>query len=313
MNPRTVVLILAAVLVAGSTAFLARGWLSAQKAPPPVVQAPPVPATQVLVAKTNLPAGLFIREEHLRWQAWPSDSVPPTYMVQGKHSTETLIGAVVRRGIAAGEPIIATQIAKPGDRGFLAVVLKPGMRAVTIGISEVSGIAGLIFPGDRVDVILTHEVAGAGKASETVLENVRLLAIGQRINDQDNKPISAKTATLELTPKQVEIIAVVAELGRLSLSLRSLAVAELQEQAPVLTASTPTASDADPLEGLNALGAPVDEEVDPELGQTFTLTHEASPLLRERASPGGGKIRRIKVLVMQGGGRQVIEFKEPVQ
>jgi pilus assembly protein CpaB len=119
---------------------------------------------------------------------------------------------------------------RPGDRGFLAAVLGPGMRAISVPVTATSGVAGLVFPGDRVDLILSHQVkdeldpAGPPKTtSETVLTDIRVLAIDQTVTDQDNKPVLAKTVTFEVTPKQVEVIGVASSLGSLSLSLRSLA------------------------------------------------------------------------------------------
>ena len=209
MNARSLLIVVAALLVAGVTAFLARGWLTAERAQiqnQQQVVVKEVPAQAVLVAAANLPIGLFVKEEHLRWQAWPSDNIDPNYLLQEKTDLATLIGSVVRRTIAAGEPIITGKVVKPGDRGFLAAVLKPGMRAVTFGISETSGVAGMVFPGDRVDMLLTHDLPGstnegeARRASETVLENVRVLAIGHQLNENPEGPVSGKTATIEVTP-----------------------------------------------------------------------------------------------------------------
>lgn len=247
MNARSLLIIVAALLVAGVTAFLARGWLSAERAQlqtQQVAVVQQVPAQAVLVAAANLPTGLFLKEEHLRWQAWPADAADPNYLLQDTTDMAALIGSVVRRGISAGEPIIAGKIVKPGDRGFLAAVLKPGLRAVTFSISETSGVAGMVFPGDRVDILLTHELQGSEedtgivrRASETVLENVRVLAIGQLLDDQSEVPVTGKTATIEVTPKQAEMMAVMVELGRVSLALRSLADEEIEASTHLLMSS----------------------------------------------------------------------------
>jgi pilus assembly protein CpaB len=146
-------------------------------------------------------------------------------------------------------------------------VLEPGKRAVSVSINATTGIAGLVFPGDRVDLILTHNIpeeeGGKKKmrrASETVLKNIRVLAVDQTVDDQTGEPEVAKTTTLEVTPKQAEIIAVVIELGRLSLSLRSLA---REEQAD---------GDANP-------GSMVDDK------PSFTLDTEVSLLLERPKLP----------------------------
>ena len=226
MSARSIMLIAAALLMTIGTVFVVRSWLDSQRARPPVVRTERPVQTEVLVARSDLPTGTLINEQHLRWQAWPDDKLPENYLVNGKFKKESLYGAVLRRGIAAGYPIVKSQVIKPGDRGFLAAVLKPGHRAYTIKISAASSAAGLVFPGDRVDLILTHKVGGGRggqQVSETVLKNLRILAIDQSLNDTTNQPRIGKTATFEVTPKQAEILAVADGLGRLSLALRSLA------------------------------------------------------------------------------------------
>jgi pilus assembly protein CpaB len=310
MNIRTIVLAVAALLVAGVTAMFVRSWLSTgQNNQADAVQAAK-PAFSVLVAKTDLPAGAFIKGEDLRWQPWPNDSVDPSYVLEDKGDIKSFAGAVVRRGIAAGEPITPARVAKPGDRGFLAVVLKPGMRAVSVGISATSGIAGLIFPGDRVDIILTQTLPGAGgglplRASETVLENVRILALDQKLSDQqqDEPAVLASTATIEVTPKQAEMIAVVTELGRLSLSLRSLAT---DAEEAVATAGAEADLNAElaqsgeqgtgPTESIN-----VNDIAEPSRGETFTLDNEVSRLIG-----GSSGAANQTVLVFHGSAQQQV-------
>jgi pilus assembly protein CpaB len=229
LNPRTIVLSLVALLMAGVTAFLVQGWMNSQRAALNA-KIPPKPVhTEVLVAKKNLPTGTLITPAYLEWRPWPEKGIAPTYLVNGRAKLEDLVGSVVRSGIVAGEPIVMARIAKPSDRGFLAAVLRPGMRAMSVPVSATTGISGFLFPGDRIDLILTHHAAaGEGeaktntRASETVLENIRVLAIDQSTDDQNAKPSVGKTATLELTPKQVEMVSVAAMLGHLMLSLRSL-------------------------------------------------------------------------------------------
>jgi len=213
------------------------------------------------VAKEALPAGTLLKPEQLRWQAWPEGSVVSAYIAKGKRTPEDFAGAVIREGLREGQPLTDTMVVKPGDSGFLAAVLAPvireglregqpltdtmvvkpgdsgflaavlapGMRAVSVSINATTGISGFVFPGDRVDVILTHNIQKPGEeqqivrhASETVLSNVRVIAVDQSVNDQEDKPAVAKNVTLEATPKQAEILTLVSELGKLSLSLRSI-------------------------------------------------------------------------------------------
>ncbi len=260
MNLRSLLLIVLALVLVGGTVFFAKNWLDSQRAQ--IVEAPkaePKKITEVLVAKADLPAGTFLSEEQLRWQTWPDDNLAEGYKVRsanGDGTEKEVYGAVVRQGITAGQPITSGRIIKPGDRGFLAAVLRPGYRAVAVSVDAASGIAGLVVPGDRVDIILTHVIYEPDskdkvehRASETVLTNVRVLALDQKLDDQSGEPKLAKTATLEVLPKQVEILAVSRELGSLTLSLRSLAkdqeeLDRIAESGEPLAETVPTDSDS---------------------------------------------------------------------
>ena len=142
---------------------------------------------------------------------------------------DDLLGAVVRAGMVDGEPITDRRVVRPGDRGFLAAMLASGHRALSVPVNAASGISGLISPGDRVDVILSHTIKedGAGpnqrKASETMLSDIWVLALDQRTDDVDGERVVAETATLEVAPKEAEKLSLAQKLGALSLSLRPIA------------------------------------------------------------------------------------------
>ena len=237
MGPRRILILMLALVVAGVTAVYARNWISNQQRPVTIIQAaqPKEENTNdVLVAELDIPSGQFIKPQDVRWQRWPSDDIPENYIVKSGDAKEAVIGAVVRRGLFAGQPITDASVVKPGDRGFLAAVLSPGMRAVSVPINATSGNSGLIFPGDRVDLILTQTLDGdtTRRVSETVLPNIRIIAMGVSTGDDPKKGKhheKARTATLEVTPRQAESVALVTELGKLSLSLRSLAKDEAEE------------------------------------------------------------------------------------
>jgi pilus assembly protein CpaB len=234
MGPRRIIVLLIAVIAAGGTAMYARSWIASQQTTAVAVAAPAPKQElhEVLVADADLPAGMFIKPQHLRWQSWPTDDVPESYVLRGKRADTEMVGAVVRSFIAAGEPITDGAVVKPGDRGFLAAVLSPGMRAVSVPINPTSSNAGLIFPGDRVDLILTQSLTSGDnggetrRVSETVLKDIRIIAMGADLGDvaePGKANDKAKTATFEVTPQQAESVALLTELGKLSLSLRSLA------------------------------------------------------------------------------------------
>ena len=248
MNVRLLVVLVVALGAAGAAIITAQQWLVSQRAAVttanPTIQVA-LPEVEILVAKNDLPAGTLVQPDHLRWQAWPDSDLPEHYIVNEEGVFDDFLGTVVRSGIAAGEPITDGRIARPGDRGFLAAVLSPGRRAVTVSVDATSGISGFVFPGDRVDLILSHSIDRIDEdglvrqASETFLTDIRVLAIDQTTDDQNGEPAVAKTITIEVTPKQAEKVTLIPDLGRLSLSLRALQVAtETTEDGHVLPAGT---------------------------------------------------------------------------
>lgn len=255
---RGIFLITVALIAAAGTALFARSWIAQQQA---AFKARPVQAAQatetrrVLVARQTMEAGRFVRAEDLRWAAWPKDGVAEGYVVEGaapkgikpasdtgdgtairKRGKAVFDGAVVRSRITAGEPVTALKLVQPGERGFLAAVLEPGKRAVSVPVNATTGIAGFIFPGDRVDVIFIGQLrvetrrgdAEGSKVkkiefSETLLSGARIIAMDQKVEAGDGQAKVAKTATLEVTPKQAEKVALALKMGGVSLSLHSLA------------------------------------------------------------------------------------------
>jgi pilus assembly protein CpaB len=232
MTSKRMVFLLLAVIVAGATAFMARAWLQSERAAliaqvGAPKEAPVAPTLQVLVARNPVHTGQIVKPDDLRWQSWPEGSLAETYIIEGKRPMSDFVGAVARGPIAAGEPITDGKLVLTGTRGFMAAVLQPGTRAVSVPISATTAVSGFIYAGDRVDVLLTHvlngDKSGQHTATETVLRNARVIAMDQRLDfSPGDKPDVGKTATLELTPKQSEIITLAVKMGDLSLALRSL-------------------------------------------------------------------------------------------
>ena len=261
MDRKKLILLVAALVIAVLTAFMARTMFSGGEPAPAASAKPPEPTgPQVLVATRALPVGTIITADAFRYQPWPKELVESAYFMKPDGSApaapspdgkaapaspedamKELLGTVVRNPITAGQPLTKGALVFPGDRGFLAAALGPGMRAVTVPVSALTGVAGFVFPGDRVDLVLTQNVAGQGtgdtlKVSETIVRNLRVLATDQRSRpDKDengNTVVSAyKLVTIEVTPRLAEKIAVAQTIGTLSLSLRSLAdnAAELEQ------------------------------------------------------------------------------------
>ena len=235
MDGRKILLLVGALLIAGITAFMARSLMTGSSAPTAVAAGQPVvvDGPEVLVATKALPVGTIIDATALKFQPWPKELVENAYFLKAGTNLSSVIGTVVRFPIPAGQPVSQGALVKPGDRGFLAAALGPGMRAVTVPVSAQTSVAGFIFPGDRVDVILTQTVTGGGdgpplKASETMLRNMRVLATDQKtdkgVDDKGNTIVTQySNVTLEATPQIAEKIAVAQTVGTLSLSLRSIA------------------------------------------------------------------------------------------
>ena len=210
------------IVVALAVAFGAITMMGKAK-PAPVIDE----SKFVLVATMDLLPGQFIISgQHVTFVEMQESDIKPNFMRKKDNPPSLYEGAVVRGKIKAGEPIQREQIFAPKDGGFLSAVLYPGMRAVSVGVDAISANAGFIFPGDRVDLLLTHEVTGLdGKqsfATETFLEDVRVLAVDQQVNNPNNQATVPKTVTLEVKPKQAEEVLVAAQLGKISLVLRSV-------------------------------------------------------------------------------------------
>jgi pilus assembly protein CpaB len=243
MDVKKIMLLVGALVIAAVTAIMAKNMFAGagaeQAQAAAATQAVPV-GPKVLVARKALPVGTIIDAESLTYQPWPTEMMQSAYYTEGQPDSDMskLLGTVVRYPITAGQPLTRGALVGPQDRGFLAAALGPGMRAVTVPVNASSSVAGFVFPGDRVDIVLTQEVGGGEgpplKVSETVVRNVRVLATDQRI---DSKGEDGKTevrtfsnVTLEATPRIAEKIAVAQSVGQLSLSLRSIAdnTAELE-------------------------------------------------------------------------------------
>lgn len=237
MDSRKIILLVGALFVAAITAFMARSLIVGSSAPVASAQAPIAPVqtgTEVLVATKALPMGTILDATSFKFQPWPKELVENAYYVRKDgFDPKSLQGTVVRSVITAGQPLTQGSLVKPGDRGFLAAALTPGMRAVTFPVRNENSVAGFVFPGDRVDLTLSQTVAGGGdgpplKVAETIMKNLRVLATDQRtttdVDDQGKTVVrNISMVTIEATPAIAEKISVARTLGDLSLVLRPLA------------------------------------------------------------------------------------------
>lgn len=279
MSRRNIILLVVALLISGITAFAMSAQMGAgeQQAAVEVKKL----ENRVLYAKTDLGMGSFVRtQEGLEWKQMAPDKIKEgVHIREEEENIRGFEGAIVRRSYRAGEAIKIGTLIKPGSGGFLSAVLEPGMRAVSIAVNATSGNAGFIFPGDAVDVMLSHRVETrdpvTGDSSEyifsnTFIENARVVAVDQRLENPENKAILAKTITIEVSPKEAQAVQVAREMGKISFALRSM------------TDSTPSMAGG-PVE-LDGEGFMLGEDFVSALEETlpsttFTSSYDVSPAL----------------------------------
>lgn len=231
MDTKKIILLGSAAIIAIGSGLMAKSMFGQATAPVAVAAAAPT-GPEVLVAVKDVPVGTIVTPDIFQYAPWPKTAMEANYFAKGGADPTSLNGTVVRNAITAGQPVTLGALVKPGERGFLAAALSPGMRAVTIAVSASTAVAGFVFPGDRVDLLLSQTIEGNGeqrslKTAETVVRNLRVLAVDQRTvaEGSDGKPViqTAQNVTVETTPRIAEKIAVAQTLGQVSLALRSLA------------------------------------------------------------------------------------------
>ena len=233
MNTARIVVLAIAIGAGGIAAYLASG--SDKEVAAPVAAAPQIPTMDVLVAKDDIGLGQTVTAENMQWQTWTESSSSGSF-IRKKDRPEAIkdiVGSIARAPFIAGEPIREQKLVKANGSGFMAAILPTGMRAVSTEISAETGAGGFILPNDRVDVLLSkrEKQQGTGDgppteivSSQVVVKNVRVLAIDQAPKEKEGQnAVLGKTATLEMTPDDVEVLAKARLSGTLSLALRSIA------------------------------------------------------------------------------------------
>jgi pilus assembly protein CpaB len=256
---------------------------------PTVMEAPPPPApalVKVMAAARALSIGTLLKDDDLVVRELPADAVPEGAMEPTTEMRMELRGALLRRYLDPNTPIARSDVLRPRDRGFLAAVLRPGTRAIAVGVDVVTGTAGLIWPGDQVDLILTQSFENAPVSrrvvGETVLTGVRVIAVDQQISHgggsiEGSVGRVARTVTLEVTPEQAERVAVATRLGRIDLTIRAI-----------------------DLEGPASAGGAWESEG----GRNSLFGADVSPALARSAIAPAARMR-----VIQGGEQQEVNFR----
>jgi len=228
MSPARIIILVVALAAGLGAALLVQG---PSQGPAPVAKVEPAPTVPVLVAAVDIPIGNTMVADNLRWQNWPLSGIPAGIIRKDEapEAEKEIIGQLARQALFAAEPIRREKLIRTDGTGFLSAVLPTGMRAVAISTDSrgASTAGGFILPNDRVDVISTSRGQGGGEnptlSSETLLHNIRVLAIGQNIQERNGeKVVVGETATLEVDPGQVETLIQAQKTGTLSLALRSL-------------------------------------------------------------------------------------------
>ncbi|HEY0203408.1 MAG TPA: Flp pilus assembly protein CpaB [Acetobacteraceae bacterium] len=320
--------VLVGVMLSFTAVFGVVAWLSLR--PAPVVVAadapapPPPPARVVILAWARaIQAGTLIKPEDITALDLPAASPPDGTRPDSVQGRSELIGGMVRRTVLAQEPLLTTQVLRPADGGFLAAVLAPEHRAVSVAVDAVSGTSGLIWPGDRVDLILTQETGEQGTPvgrrtfGETVLKDVRVIAVDQQLAhgvspDAANAGQGNRTVTLEVLPEAAERVAVAVRLGRVSLTVRAAvpprpATPESDKDVTAASASTvraPVMQVSAPQQTVQAPSATVPKPQPP-----TTWGSDVSPALGGRGGPTATAPSRSNSVKVFQGSADGKEFK----
>jgi pilus assembly protein CpaB len=230
MKPARIIVLVIAIAAGGIAALLAGRSEAPPPAPAPVAQ---IETVEVLIAGNDIGLGSTVSSQDLRWQTWPAESAGSQFIRRGDNpgAINQLAGSITRASFANGEPIREAKLIKAKGSGYMAAILPKGKRAIAIDIAPDTSAAGFILPNDHVDIILSRrDNKDADKATgadphtgEIILSNIRVLAIDQTVEDKNGqRVVIGKTATLELSPHQSEMLARAKLMGVLTMSLRSI-------------------------------------------------------------------------------------------
>lgn len=226
MRLRGVSMLVLGLLLAGGSVIVAHHYLNSGDQRPGEAQAREISA--IVVARSEIPFGVPIRFEMVRLQEWPNEAIPPEAFV----SLEDVLGKEdqeprrARRSLVPGEPVVRTKVSGFGEKVTIADVIDPTKRAMAIRVNDVSGVAGFVTPGDKVDVIMTRRLGGDDMVSTTVLQGIVVRGTDQLADEDQDKPSVARTVTVEVSPDEAQRLALAQQAGTLSLTLRNLATAE---------------------------------------------------------------------------------------
>ena len=237
MRKNTIVMVGIAVVFGLIAVFVAQSWLNYQAELSRRAVAPkdkPVATRTIVIATAPLRFGAHLGADSLREVAWPEEAIPAGTF--GSIAELTAGGKrIVLASIEKNEPILRAKVTGAGQKATLSAVIQDGMRAVTVRVNDVEGVAGFILPGDRVDVLLTRQAERTTGMNDVVLQNARVLAVDQLADDAADKPTVVKAVTLEVDTVGAQKVALASSLGNLSLMLRRAGELQLDATRRVTT------------------------------------------------------------------------------
>ena len=195
--------------------------------------APTPTLATLVVAASPMRFGTLLTAANLREAPWPAASMPKDGFAHVSDLFKDGKTRVALNAIEPNEPILGSQITGPGQKANLASIISKGMKAITIRVDEVIGVAGFVLPGDRVDVLLTHKLTPRGAASDVIEQNLKVLAIDQTVDDPNAKPAVAHAVTLEVTTPQAQKLILAQSVGNLTLVLRPIGAALARPERPI--------------------------------------------------------------------------------
>jgi pilus assembly protein CpaB len=238
MKARTVLTLLVSLGIAGLAAFVANTWISQRLG----AVEPTEELMQVVSAATDIPVGTRIEATHVKMLSLPAAAVGPESVTE----LEEALGQVVVQPLYAGEVLLQKRLSEFAGGGALAAVIEPGKRALTVRVNDVIGVAGFLAPGSRVDVVATRRAGdNRSNVSDTLVENLKVLAVDQTVSTDKNDPVVVRAVTLEVSPKEAEQLVKATEEGRVQLTLRNpldVAVTPVSAPAPEVAVSPPPAT-----------------------------------------------------------------------
>jgi pilus assembly protein CpaB len=230
-------MILIAVFVGAGAIFFAQKWLGNEAARRlgeiQVVPQKPVVTQTIVVAAAPLRYGVEIGKQHLREIAWPEGDIPRGAFAKIADVIDGQTKRVALAPVDENELLLASKMTGPGQRGTLAAVIEPGMKAVTVRVNDVNGVAGFVLPGERVDVLITRNLDKDAAYTDVLLQNVRVLASDQLADSREDKPSLVKTVTLEANTQQAQKLTLGATVGALALALRASGQTDLEKSQRV--------------------------------------------------------------------------------